>query len=235
MKAYKATFKHGHFIDAETGKNLNFKPNSEFTISAPDDSFMVADPKLVVTEPLDSESKRLQLVQKHGGENIIELLEAGQILIFRIGNSKRVEGDESSSYLFQCILLEDLYLTKIKARTTSEPVDWRLSSCICELTACLYGDIKIAEQIRGTSLSNLFSRTVQYYFANQRSTAINAFKDFYPEFMNEIPPQPEIALFNAANHLYHSLDVLRNERVDDWQQMMWNKYAADERMFEDRE
>ena len=39
MKAYKAVFKHGHFIDLESGKRLIPRQNMEFMITANDNSF----------------------------------------------------------------------------------------------------------------------------------------------------------------------------------------------------
>lgn len=225
MKAYKTIYKHGHFVDIETGKRLNFIAKGEYTITAANDCFTEVDEKLVIPEPLNSEQKLQSLLRKFDRDSIRSILPAGEKLYFRVGNSKVLQSDESRQYMFQCILLEDLYLTKLKKRSGDQEKDWRLSSVICELEVCTYGDLEITEKIRGTSLSNLFSRTVQFYFSNQRSTAINAFADFYllqEDLVNN--PHTELTLSRAANHLEYSLADIRQEIVSYYKNDRFNAY-----------
>ncbi|WP_372744410.1 hypothetical protein [Lutibacter sp.] len=210
MKAYKTIYKHGHFIDLESGKRLIPIQNYEYTITADDNAFNEVDNKLVIKDPQNSLEQEAHIISKHGVENCVNILEKGTQLFFRIGNSRSIEGDESRQYIFTCTLLEDLYLFKIKGKSGEENKHWRLESCVCELDACLLGDLTISERVRGNSLSNLFDKTVQFYFSNQRSASLNAITNFYM-----YNPDMDIDFYSAANQMYHSIDSKRAEIVNE--------------------
>ena len=220
MKAFKTIYKHGHFVDLESGKRLIPKQNMEFTITAEDGAFNEVDFKLVLQEPKSQEEKSSEIIGKYRSMEAFKILDKGTQLFFRIGNSKRIEGDESRQYIFLCTLLEDLYLFKIKDKSGEEVLHWRLVDCMCELDQCLLGDLEVTEKIRGKSLSNLFSRVVQLYFANQRTPSTNALTDFFLYH-----PGLDIEFSRASNHLYHSISEIRKEKVHEL-----NDYKAPEEM-----
>lgn len=209
MKTFKVVYKHGHFIDVETELRLIPVQDAVYTISAPDNSFKTEDAKLKKGVVLNSELKASWVESKYGNNNYTKILNAGEQLFFRIGNSKIIQGDESSQYIFLCTLLEDLYIHLLKGRETNDAEDWRLTACQCELEECLDGGLTLTEKISSKSLNALFSNTVQFYFANQRSTATNAFDSFfiYKKDMKNI------SFEGAINQRYRTLKDLRKEYV----------------------
>ena len=58
MKAFKAIFEHGHFIDTETKKRIIPRQGAIFHISADDKAFTTEDSKLKVATALNTEEKR---------------------------------------------------------------------------------------------------------------------------------------------------------------------------------
>ncbi len=186
MKAFKVKYSHGHFIDVETNLRLIPVQGEEYTITAKDTAFKSEDDKLSLSKILSPETK-LNLVErkyKQGGYK--KILDSGVSLCFRVGNSKKVSGDESHQYLFQCTLLEDLYLYLIKGKDGKEPDQWRLVECKVQLENCLLGGLSLSEKLQSNSLNSLFSNTVQFYFSLQRAATINVFDSFfiYEEGMN---------------------------------------------------
>jgi len=208
MKAFKVIFQHGHFIDTESGQRLIPVQGAEYHISAESNAFKTEDIKLKVAEPLNTDEKLAWAKDEFGTGNFFKILSAGTPLFFRIGNSKRVEGDESREYIFTCIILEDLYMHKIKSRQGDKMDDWRLADCICVLDKCLEGGMALYEKLPAQSLSMLFGLTVMFYFSLQRSASCNAFKTFflYDEGMN-------ISFEGAKRAEYRSLNNLRNETL----------------------
>lgn len=208
MKAFKVTFQHGHFIDSETGQRLIPVQGAEYHISADSNAFKAEDVKLKVAEPLNPADKLEWAKEEFGSGNFFKILSAGTPLFFRIGNSKRVEGDESREYIFTCIILEDLYMHKIKSRQGDKMDDWRLADCICVLDKCLEGGMALYEKLPAQSLSMLFGFTVMFYFSLQRSASCNAFNTFflYQEGMN-------ISFEGIKNGLYESLNHKREEAL----------------------
>ncbi|HPD66417.1 MAG TPA: hypothetical protein P5050_12315 [Bacteroidia bacterium] len=208
MKAFKVTFQHGHFIDTETGKRLIPVQGAEYHIIADSEAFKSEDVKLKFKEPLNAADKLAWAKSEFGEGNFIKILDAGSPLFFRIGNSKKVEGDESSEYIFTCIILEDLYIFKIKSRQGDKMDDWRLADCICRLDKCLLGGMTLSEKLQAQSLSMLFGFTVMFYFSLQRSASCNAFNTFflYQEGMN-------ISFEGIKNGLYESLNHKREEAL----------------------
>lgn len=179
MKAFKVKFSHGHFIDIETNKRLIPVQGHEYLITAEDTAFRVMDMKLLIGQILNSEDKEKWARDEFGSGNYVKILDAGTHLCFRVGNSKKVEGDESIQYFFVCILLEDLFLYKHTNKEGNDVKNWRLANCAVKLENCLLGGLTLSERITAKSLNDLFSKTVQFYFSLQRSGSVNVFNTFY--------------------------------------------------------
>jgi hypothetical protein len=178
MGGHRVIYKHGQFIEKETGKRIIPVQGKEYIIIGLSDSFEEKDSKLKSGPRKTEKEKAEWAYNKFGDGNCLKLLGAGQDLIFRIGNSIIIEGDESNEYHFRCLLLEDLYLYKIRYRDGNMAKDWRLAECQCELTDCISGGLKITEKIVAESLNNLFTQTVMFFFNLQNSGATNVFNTF---------------------------------------------------------
>jgi hypothetical protein len=217
MKSFSVIYQHGHFIDKETGKSLNPQQGFEFVIIAEPNSLLEFDDKLTVAKAKSSEDKKLWAIDQFGEGNYIKIGDAGEQLLFRIGNSKVAKGDESHQYILLCSLNEDLYLYLIKGRMGKKPNDWRLAECICKLEKCLEGNLQLSEVIKAESLNKLFSHTVQFFFPTQRSGSTNVFTTFYfykenvkPTFSTPVKDYKEslddrrdqaVGNFSKLNHL----------------------------------
>jgi hypothetical protein len=204
MKSFSVIYQHGHFIDKETRRRLIPQQGSEFVIIAEQNSLLEFDDKLIVAEPKSSEGKKLWAIDQFGEGNYIKIADAGDKLLFRIGNSKVAKGDESSRFILLCSLKEDLYLYLLKGKMGKKPNDWRLADCICELEECLDGNLLLSELIKAESLNKLFSHTVQFFFPTQRSGSTNVFTTFY--FYKEIM---KATFTTAFKGIYESLDDRR--------------------------
>jgi hypothetical protein len=178
MEEFKVEYQHGHFIELATRRRLIPVQGSLYTIIANPEDFNKEDAKLKMSSPVNSSKKSELLEKEYGQGNIKKILEAGEKLIFRIGNSRMVLGDESREYFFLAVLLEDLYLGKLKYRDGNKINDWRLADCKCELVSCIRGGLVLTEKIQAESLNKLFSQTVMFYFSMQRSGSANAFSTF---------------------------------------------------------
>lgn len=181
MKTFSVKFLNGHFVDQETEKRVIPVQNGIYTISADDSAFVEEDEKLIIAAGLEKEQKAKEIEKKHKNTNAILFLPANTVLLFRIGNSKSVKGDQSYAHFLTCILLEDLYIYFVKNGTNekNDPVAWRLSRCKCQLKESKIGGLVLTEKIVGNSLNDLFTKTVMFYFALQRSGSINVFSNFY--------------------------------------------------------
>ncbi|MEI6174183.1 MAG: hypothetical protein WCR01_10550 [Bacteroidota bacterium] len=208
MKSFNVIYQHGHFIDKETGKNLNPQQGFEFVIIAEPNSLLEFDDKLTVAEAKSSEDKKKWAINQFGEGNYIKIGDAGDQLRFRIGNSKFAKGDETNQYILLCSLNEDLYIHLIRGRMGNKPNDWRLAECICKLEKCLEGNLRLSEVIKAESLNKLFSHTVQFFFSTQRSGSTNVFTTFY--FYKEIMKPTITTPFKG---IYESLDDRRFKAV----------------------
>ncbi len=208
MKAFKVVYKHGHFIDVENGLRLIPVQGAEYTISAVDKAFIAEDAKLKMRDALTPKDKAAWAENEFGKGNYAKIVNQGEQLFFRVGNSKKVQGDESHQYIFVCTLLEDLYLFLLKGKKGTEPEDWRLADCKCELENCLLGGLTLSEKIPAKSLNALFNNTVQFYFSMQRSAAANAFNTFY-----NYKKGMQITFDGAMNQRYDGLANARKEFV----------------------
>lgn len=181
MKAFRVKFLNGHFIDQDTEKRVIPVQNGIYTISADDSAFVEDDEKLIIASGLEKEQKAKEIEQKHKNTDTILFLLANTELLFRIGNSKSVKGDQSYAHFLTCTLLEDLYIYFVKNGTNEkiDPIAWRLSRCKCQLKESKIGGLVLTEKIVGNSLNDLFTKTVMFYFSLQRSGSINVFSNFY--------------------------------------------------------
>ena len=210
MKAFKVIYKHGHFIDLETKQRLIPVQGYEYTISATDDAFKTEDAKLHIGLALNAEDKEKWALEKYGKDNFVKILNAGEQLFFRVGNSKKAEGDENRQYIFVCTLLEDQYLYLTKDKKGEKLEDWRLAECKCELDNCILGGLTLSEKVPATSLNKLFSHTVQFYFSMQRSGSINALTSFFLYH-----DRMQISFESTMNQRYESLATIRKKIYND--------------------
>ena len=179
MKAFRVIYTHGHFVDIETNERLVPVQGEEYVISAKDNAFKTEDLKLKIEASLKTKEKEAWAYQEFGKDNCIKLLNADTQLCFRVGNSRRIEGDENHQYIFVCTLLEDLYLYLLKGKKGDEAEHWRLAECKSKLESCLLGGLTLSEKIPAKSLNALFNNTVQFHFSLQRSASANVFNTFF--------------------------------------------------------
>jgi hypothetical protein len=208
MKAFKVIYKHGHFIDVETKQRLIPVQNAEYTISATDKAFKTEDSKLKMGDHLKPNEKAAWIEKEFGKGNYGKIMNEGEQLFFRVGNSRKIEGDESRQYIFICTLLEGLYLYLLKGKKGDEEGHWRLADCKCFLEKCLLGGLTLSEKIPAKSLNSLFSNTVQFYFSMQRSGSASAFNTFFT-----YKPDMKITFDEAINQQYEGLSDLRKKFV----------------------
>jgi hypothetical protein len=209
MKNYNVSYTKGHLIDKETGKRIFLKRGGSFTLLGDDDQFEEKDILTTKISPLNSQDKLDSLEKKYNHHKLVKVAEQGATFVYRIGISKRTNEDVSMAFLFNAVLFEDLYIkAKCNAKNKNDEVKWSLCDCICETTDCLDGDIQLFENVQGTSLSNLFSNMVAFYFPMQRSGACNAFNTFF------FAEQETHSLFEVEQHQYKDYSNLKN--IDDF-------------------
>ena len=179
MKAFKAIYQHGHFIDVETNRRLVPIQGENYIISASDKAFIIEDENSGKENLLDSTKKAEWALGKFGIDKHFKIMNSGEQLFFRIGNSSSIKGDESSQYIFVCTLLEDLYIYLMNGKKGDDLEDWRLAKCKCILSECILGGLTLSKNITAESFNQLFSNTVQFYFSQQRSGSANAFDTFF--------------------------------------------------------
>lgn len=207
MKNHNVKYYNGQFIDIDTNKRLVPIQGKQYAILAEDDAFGLEDVKLIVNKPLGTTDKLAQIKEEHG-EYVIKLLDQGTKLFFRIGNSKKIDGDESQQYIFTCTIHEDLYMFKQKNKNGSDIKDWNLAECICSLDECIKGGLTLTEKVPALSLSQLFGYTVMFYFNMQRSSACNSFNTFFI-FNNDY----KISFEKAKANEYKSVGDIRASKI----------------------
>jgi hypothetical protein len=208
MKAFRVIYKHGHFIDIETKQRLVPVQGAEYIITAEEKAFKTEDTQLKIGDALNSKDKAAWGEREYGKGHFTKILNAGAQLFFRVGNSRRVEGDENHQYIFLCSLLEDLYLYLLKGKNGDEEEHWRLADCKCVLVSCLLGGLTLSEKLPAKSLNTLFSNTVQFYFSMQRSGSANAFNTFF--IYNK---DMHITFEQVVNRRYKGLSDIRREFI----------------------
>ena len=203
MKSFEVKYTKGHLVDIKTNKRIFLKRGGVFNILGDDNQFEEKDELQFETLPLDDNDKLNQLKRNHKSFKLVKIASQGQGLVYRIGLSKKTNEDKENEFLFNCTLLEDLY---IKSRNDE---DWSLCDCIYETTKCLEGDIQMIESVKGNSLNNLFSNMVAFYFPMQRSGACNAFDYFYLMDAND-----KVHLYDIKfNNRFQNLNGKRKEII----------------------
>jgi len=214
MNNFEVIYKNGQFIEKSTGKRIIPVQDKEYLIIGDNSSFGVADSGFHADVVLDEEKKAVQIEKDYGQGNFVKILNSGNILSFRLGNSRMRRDEATSVYYFTCTLLEDLYLYKLRNRKGDKESDWRLADCQCELSECTYGGLVLHDKVRSPSLNSLFSNTVMYYFPLQRSGSINVFSTF---FINRKPGQltlPGIPEREYSNLHCIRLQIVKSEKTE---------------------
>jgi hypothetical protein len=204
MKTFKVIYERGHFIDKETRKRILPVQGEEYMLFSETGAFLEEDEMLKLPTTKDAEEKRMWAIGEFGEGNFVRVLEAGQQLVFRLGNSKSANKDLGKEYLLTCKLMEDLYLYRLKKRSGEADIDWRAANCLCVLEDCLRGDLTLTDKITAISLNQLFSNVVQFYFSLQRSSAVSIFNDFYL-----YEPGMNVSFGGALRGAYESLGDIR--------------------------
>ncbi|WP_146066518.1 hypothetical protein [Candidatus Venteria ishoeyi] len=194
-------------IDIETGKQIILKRGGIFQISGDDHQFEEKDELHQDYEPLDSEKKLDFLKEKHENYRLRKIADAEQVFVYRLGLSKKTSEEQANKFLFNAILLDDLYMRSLDGKK------WTLCDCYCETTKCLDGELEISESVKANSLNKLYSDVISYYFPRQRSTACNAFNTFY----FAINP----------NHIYDDVKPGRLKSLDDVRKEFIKKEAKE--------
>lgn len=173
MKSFEVKYTKGHLVDIKTNKRIFLKRGGVFNILGDDNQFEEKDELHFEIPPLNDMDKFNQLKSGYKNFELEKIASRGQKFVYRIGLSKKTNEDKDMEFLFDCTILEDLY---VRSKNLE---DWSLCDCVCETTECLEGDIQMIESVKGNSLNNLFSNMVAFYFPMQRSGACNAFDYFY--------------------------------------------------------
>ena len=173
MKNFEVKYSKGHLVDTTTNKRIFLKRGGVFNILGDDNQFKEKDELQFKVKALDKDQKLIALKNWHKGFHLEKAAEKGQLFLYRIGLSKQSLEDKAKEFLFDAIILEDLYLR------SKDGEDWSLCDCLCETQKCLEGDVQMIEAVQGNSLNALFSNMITFYFPMQRSGACNAFDYFY--------------------------------------------------------
>lgn len=173
MKNFEVTYTKGHLVDKTTGKRVFLKRGGSFTVLGDDNQFEEKDELEVKLNVLGTDQKLQRLSTEFKNHVFVRCAESGERLVYRIGLRKTTSEEKTREFVFDAILLEDLY---IKSRNG---INWSLCDCLCETRECVYGDVQMVETVRGLSLSNLFSNMVAFYFPLQRSGSTNALEQFF--------------------------------------------------------
>jgi hypothetical protein len=176
MKNYNIKNVRGQFIDQNTGKVIYPRRGGVFMLAGDDDMFVEHHQLLPDREAKSIEDHKALVVKKSKNGDLIKIADRGQKFIFRVGLSSRTPDEDDREYLFETVLLEELYMVY---KPLNKSKKYELSRCLCQLTRCMYGNLIVTETVTAYSLSQLFSHVVMLYFPLQRSGAINAFSHFF--------------------------------------------------------
>lgn len=172
MKNYKVTYNNGQLIDAETKLQIHLIPGEVFYINGNANAFLEQSDLKDNDNILSEEEMLILVTKKYNGVLHERILKAGTKLYFRIGLGKATKEDKSNEYLFEAILLEDLYIR------SKEGVKWRLCDCKCKTEKVIQGSLPFTHEIKGSSLNSLFSNVVIHYFSYKRATTCNVFNTY---------------------------------------------------------
>lgn len=204
MKTYKVEFQHDHFIEVGTNNTINPKKGQIYILTGEDNAFDINTVKTKISQSLDSIAKEKSMLKKYGIARCRKILNAGERLYFRVGKIQKTEGDKNLEFVFQCILLEDLYLYLKKDNDGNDPLSWRLAKCNCRIEKCLLGGIDVFNKLETDSLNSLFTKTVMHYFSEQHSGSNRAFTTFFRHDKEE-----NITFQGAANEQFETLNKIR--------------------------
>lgn len=110
MKSYEIKYTKGHLVDIRTGKRIFLKRGGTFNILGDDDQFEEKDELQVEIYILNPDEKLASLQQRHKGYYLEKIADVGQTFVYRIGISKQTSEDKMQEFLFDTIILEDLYI-----------------------------------------------------------------------------------------------------------------------------
>lgn len=217
IKTFSVKYVHGHFIDQDTGLRINPIQGEEYVITAETRAFDLEDSRMVIAQPLNSLQKEKWVKRKYVTNSVEKIMSAGEQLFYRVGNSKKISGDESWEYIFLCTLKEDLYLFLTHGGKKENSKDWRLVDCQCELVDCLRGGLTLSEKIVAESINKLFTQTVMFYFSLQRSGSTNVFSTFC--LYDSVKNKEDITFSGILANRYKNLGHKRNEVAKRWNQV----------------
>jgi hypothetical protein len=176
IKNHEVQFKNNQFVNQQTKQVLHLKPNRTFFIQGDDENFLQEDFLDMVLKPLDNAEKNEQIKSQHKKDFIEKLADSGTEFYIKFGLGRHTEEEDKldAQYVFKAIILEDLYM---RSKNKNK---WRMCSCVCEVRHKISGKLDFEfETVEANSLSELFANLISTYFNRKRSTACNAFTDFY--------------------------------------------------------
>lgn len=175
MKTFNVIHQGGLFFNQENGKRIVFKEQFEYAIIGKDSAFEEVDSLNKEHKSFREEKEMENFIKgKYYGAEIKKLLNAGHLLIFRVGLGKTKLGDRGSTYHFLCKIQEDLYAYRKKDFKLP-----RLCECKCVAEYCLTENLTF-EPVYADSLNQLSTKTIMHYFPLKRSSSLNVIKEFKP-------------------------------------------------------
>lgn len=204
MKTYRVELQHDHFIEVGTNNTIHPKHGQIYILTGEDNGFDINQVKTKVPESLDSLAKRQKMLEKYGEKRCKKILNEGEKLYFRVGRILTTDDVKNVEFIFQCILLEDLYLYLKEGCDAGDQLSWRLAKCNCRIEKCLLGGIEVFNKIESDSLNSLFTKTVMHYFSEQHSGSTRAFTTFFRHDKEE-----NITFYGAVNEQFETLNKIR--------------------------
>lgn len=177
MKSYTIIFKNNKFYEVETGKRVFPKDGFTFLIASDSECFDNNDPLNGPHNPQNIRNAADKLKEVLASENLKSyalFLPAKTHLFFKVSLSKKKNTQEAIHYKFRLTLLEDLYLyysTTWKDNTFAESLN-----CKCIVDVDVLGNVDFFEPIYAASINEAYSKTRQFYFANQGTAGASAYK-----------------------------------------------------------
>lgn len=210
MKSFNTIFRNGHFYDQATKKRIIPINEKQYVIAADNDAFQLVDELMPENKPFLTE-ERIEFFKRKYNNNIIKLLDKGQLLYFRLGLGTPSKSQKSLQYVFECKIVDDLYIYLPIGADKTYPISWRLLDCSCHLTKSVIGGLTLSEKVTAKSLNQLFQHTVMFYFSMQRSGSCNPFKTYF--ILPENLPSETITLNRIYAHEFTYLDNLRFKKL----------------------
>jgi hypothetical protein len=210
MKSFSTIYRNGHFYDEKTEKRIIPINGKHYVIASDDDAFQQEDELMPDNNPVLNEQKLKFLKQKYDA-NIIKLLHKESLLYFRLGLGTPGKSQKSLQYVFECKTNDDLYIYLPPGAAKTDPKNWRLLDCSCQLTKSILGGLTLTEKVTAKSLNQLFQHTVMFYFSMQRSGSCNPFSTYFKLLDNQNISDITIESIYAKKYTF--LDQLRIQAV----------------------